>query len=247
MDMNVKYVLPVVLSLAISGCTATKQPPVGSVPTANAGQVVNKQSVPELPPVCSLPGGIAGQVDDKHSVIGIALGQPLAIAECKKEYIFGGPTVRYIPLQSNVCFVENIINVLATCSTLKDKTIFIEYPRVPPKLKPVWARSVSVKLLNGNVEMVSFFTLGIQGQDLVYIDLVKKYGKPTKKNVSQIQNLNGAKFESITAMWDKGDVFVEFDGTTDELTSGEVRIYSAVGKASSDAKRKEYLDSFKSL
>ena len=60
--MKIKYALPVVLCAAISGCATTPPPP----------------------PLCSVPAGVAKKVDDKHTVLGISLGQPLAIAECQK-------------------------------------------------------------------------------------------------------------------------------------------------------------------
>ncbi len=223
--MKIKYALPVVLCAAISGCATTPPPP----------------------PLCSVPAGVAKKVDDKHTVLGISLGQPLAIAECQKSYSPGN-SVSYDSLnRKGVCYEERTYPLAASCSNLNDVTATIKYPPSSPNQNPAWAWNVYAHFVNGRVERVSISTPGVSGQDLAYADLVSKYGEPTEKSVSQVQNMNGAKFESITALWDAGDVFIEFDGTSSKLTSGEVRIYSAVGKAATDAKRKAYNESKQSL
>jgi hypothetical protein len=69
-----------------------------------------------------------------------------------------------------------------------------------------------------------FLTAGASSQELVLMQLSKKYGAPTHVSKQRAQNSLGASFEALTARWDMADVVVTFSGITDRLDVGEVYI-----------------------
>ncbi|HTP98735.1 MAG TPA: hypothetical protein VMN56_05365 [Casimicrobiaceae bacterium] len=78
--------------------------------------------------------------------------------------------------------------------------------------------------LHGGLAGFDFFTNGVSSQSIVLEQLTEKFGPPTSISHERVQNLAGAAFDSITALWRGGEVDVTFYGTRNRLDRGEVFI-----------------------
>lgn len=58
----------------------------------------------------------------------------------------------------------------------------------------------------------------------MFQQLTEKFGPPTSISQERVQNLAGAAFDSITAIWRGGEVDVTFYGSVGKLDQGDVYI-----------------------
>jgi hypothetical protein len=90
---------------------------------------------------------------------------------------------------------------------------------------------MSVKVIGGAVQSITFLTNGIQSQNSVLEQLKAKYGTPTSVTPEEVQNRLGAKFGKLRARWELGDIFVTFQGFAQSLDTGSVTVSTAIGDA----------------
>jgi hypothetical protein len=144
-----------------------------------------------------------GYAPDTRVFGGINVGEPLALKECKKGF-FGGGTVpemcwRYPPIKS---------------PGGEDMRMLV-FPKdsVPPILQSDFALFV-----------VTIQTKGVQNESELLSQLLTKYGAPSIRVTRGVQNLAGAKFDSVHAEWRFPSLVVLFEGTSGTLTSGSLTI-----------------------
>jgi hypothetical protein len=167
------------------------------------------------------------------TVFEMQLQQPFAVPECPYTHIT--KTVgMYSGAQKAMCY-ELIGDVGAGKNTaITNDTVLIKWPTMgAPRLlgAPFFAMA---KIMNGTLEGVSFNTRGIQSQQSDMQALSDKFGKPTSADQPSLQNAFGAKYQSVRAAWDFGEIVVSYDSAPSSVNSGLVIVDSL--KSSADRK-----------
>lgn len=159
------------------------------------------------------------------TVFGLPLGAPLTVSECERHKFSPYP---YIPSMSGPCF-ERVTG---------NPYFWIKYPpSQSPKL--AFLGAVVATVIDGNLEGVHFSTMGNRNGDIVFAELVKKYGEPTTLERRPVQTRAGAKLETINAEWKLDDLRVTFEETTDRIDRGMVMIHTMKGASALDAHRQQ--------
>ena len=169
---------------------------------------------------------------DNSTVFGMELQKPFNIVECPYQHITKTMGI-YNPPKNGVCY-ETIADAYEGKGKLPpDVTVRVTWPLGSIPI-PVTGLYAIAKIIGGNLESLSFNTLGIKSQERDLQILSDKYGKPTAIDRAEMQNGFGAKFESIRTQWDFGDVVVSFDSSPSTFNSGLVRVETR--KAIADTK-----------
>jgi hypothetical protein len=152
------------------------------------------------------------------TVFGFELGKPLSLPECPATRTPVGATKFYEEIPAYTCFQEprkfNGYGIPA-------RMVVFGKSEAPPFVR-YWR---FVALEHGGVLIgVRFGTNGASSQDLVISQLTAKYGKPSSTSTRVVQNLMGAQFNAIIAVWSGGSVDVTYDGVTGEIDRGQVTI-----------------------
>lgn len=181
------------------------------------------------------------------AVFGLTLGQPPSVPECllSKEfnyYDYGLSNDRSKQAAINEKRKKDSDSAAIDANTVcyrKGKyesnadTFHLAFPQAQePSIMEYRAsgevgRYIHFVILDGNVEAVYFYTGGIQVQDSVLAELVKKFGKPTSINGLPVGNFMGARFSQIEAFWSVRGYSVSFIGSErTSLSAGQVQIFT---------------------
>jgi len=177
------------------------------------------------------------------TVFGLQLGSDLVLPECKKTSSDGKLDFHYEIISRVWCYRRTDPN---NQSQLGNEYVQIEVPFADRT--PVFpANEIIGCVLNGKLEGMAFRTLGLVTQPDVLAKLSAKYGKPTTSATNEVQNLMGAKFESVYATWQFSNLLVEFQGTAGSLNQGSVSVRTPLGKAAYETAKKQLLNGGKPL
>lgn len=170
------------------------------------------------------------------SIFGLQIGKPFAIPECPFKKV-SKTLSSYEFFTTSVCF-QRVRGVNGSEAgkgiNLADDYVDIVWPRGS---EPEIARagSVSLAVVDGNIERVSFGTLGVVSQARDMKALTDKFGSPTSGGDSIAQNGYGVKVQVIRAEWKIDEVSIYYDSAASTFDSGSVRILSAKGAAAIQA------------
>lgn len=154
--------------------------------------------------------------DETQTVFGFELGKPLNLPECTYQTV--GRIKLYDTIPTKTCVHE-----ATTINGYKQPVRRIIFSQEEaPTIVQNWA-ALALEV-NGNLVGIEFFTPGVAAQDLVMDTLTKKYGKPDSAMMHNVQNSFGAGFSAVSATWDMPNIHVHFEGVTDRLDSGNVKI-----------------------
>lgn len=171
---------------------------------------------------------LVGTAAAENTVYGLRLGEPLSLAECQKARIAGRLT--YVNPTANAC-VQTIIDVREQPIDLTDlnATLLIAFPPSQTLTGSAYSR-ISGVVRAGRLEAVTISTQGYSNQDLVFDDLLGKYGQPTSSAKLPLTG-SGATFRGgITAIWRKPDLVVEFMGVSGGAHTGTLRVMTPTGE-----------------
>lgn len=178
----------------------------------------------------------AASAAEPISVFGLQIGKPFAVPECPFKKV--SKTLNsYEFFTSYVCFQRTPgINGSEAGKGIDSAEDYVNivWPRGS---EPQVARynSLSVQVIAGNLERVSFGTMGVESQARDMAMLTEKFGSPTSGGESTAQNGYGAKMQVIRAEWKIGEVSVYYDSASSTFNSGSVRIQTIKGAAASQA------------
>lgn len=160
-------------------------------------------------------------------VFGLQLGSDLSLPECRKTSLDGTHDFHYEIVNRLWCYQRTDPNAQ---TQILNEYIHIEVPF--GDRTPVFpANEIIGYVLNGKLEGMTFRTLGVTSETDVLAKLRAKFGKPTTLATDEVQNLVGAKFESIYATWQFSNLIVELQGTAGRVDQGSVSIRTPLGKA----------------
>lgn len=164
------------------------------------------------------------------SVFGIQLGVPLSVPECQT---MAGHPDWYDVSQPRTCFHKPV--------TLNDHylpTNEIDFADDATPLMVKYAR-IYAYVIDGKVAGIEFVTDGVDVQDYVLVELVKKFGPADGVNHSAAVGPFGRTVSVLDAKWSKGGYTVTFEGAGDKLNYGWVKVLTppviAANKAGDDA------------
>lgn len=166
----------------------------------------------------------------EDSVIGIKLGQPLDVRECST--MERGSAYSMLNPGPLPCWRNDGLAISRGPLPSDGKaTAWVKMGRdqIPDGIDP--DRDAIVTLIDGRVEAVKLYTLGVRGQHSVLSQLREKYGTPTTIEESSASTMAGATFDSITAHWLGPSVNVSFFGTLSRITSGAMIVTTPKGRA----------------
>jgi hypothetical protein len=89
--------------------------------------------------------------------------------------------------------------------------------------------SITVQVIEGNVEFVQFQTAGASTATAVFEALKNKYGAPTTAQEVKVKTVQGAEFSSPTAQWKFDNLTVLFEGISGRVDAGQVIIATQKG------------------
>lgn len=180
--------------------------------------------------------------DVKTSIFGIEINEKLSMSECEirmtnlsiERGATKEPHASYNRFAKDaVCYArqENI----GTSVPIIEETVSVRFPL---KQQPEISANdyISVRLVDGVVQRVWFWTSGLSAQARDFDLLTKKFGVATTVHKQKLQNGLGAVFESIEAAWVlKNRVNVKYSGVEDEVTRGVVVVATQKGEESFNA------------
>ena len=91
--------------------------------------------------------------------------------------------------------------------------------------------SIGATVRYGVLQGLTIYTFGAASQESVFSALQEKFGKPSKASKTAAQNLYGAQFEKINAIWEQPTVTVEFWGVETKVDTGVVWVETPEARA----------------
>ena len=149
------------------------------------------------------------------TVFGLPLGEPLRLPECPTRVIAG--MAEYVTQPPVTCY--HAPHKLNGYPEPARRIIFSQAEQ--PLIVKNW-QAVALEQ-DGVLVGLEFHTGGVSSQDVVYRELVQKFGQPSSRYTEASQNAMGARFDVINASWD-GAVVVTFYGALGKLDDGVVTI-----------------------
>lgn len=163
----------------------------------------------------------------QEKIYGFTLGQPLPLSECRKTSVAGRLT--YLAPTDTPCVKVNLdvprepLDVQTT-----SKNVSIVFPANKAPANSAYSQ-VTAMLRGGSLEAITVSTQGYATQQLVYDDLVAKYGPPTTASNVPLQGAGATLSGGINARWERPDVVVEFLGVSGGAHTGTLRVMTRTG------------------
>lgn len=157
--------------------------------------------------------------DDAVSIYGFEFGRPIALPECEPDATLS----RISGKKTYPVFSKFDCQKEAAQGGDPAPTVEINWGTNNWPLGVKWGRALAT-LVDGNLAGFHFSTTGANSQEFVMSELTKKFGQPTSVTRQPVQNLAGASFNAINAVWSGGPVTVTFYGIMSKLDQGEVYI-----------------------
>ncbi|QOR55216.1 MAG: hypothetical protein SHS37scaffold296_33 [Burkholderiales phage 68_11] len=160
--------------------------------------------------------GSSGAEPLPPSVFGLELGRPLALPECAYRATRGGKN--YDAITKFTCYEDK--------HELNGYGEPVRRVNFKPEESPVyikWQRLFALEA-DGMLIGIDFLTPGVQAQEIVLAALRQKFGEPTTLAVRKAKTLQGAEFDSLSAVWALPALIVRLEGTTDRIDTGRVTI-----------------------
>lgn len=171
--------------------------------------------------------------DNRLTIFGIGMMEPISIPECgtfadpvkfRKRY----GTYPYAPPTSGPCYRRADRTKSGTNEPLAFENLDVQFPTTTSLQ---YAYGVTVLMLDGQVQGMSWFTRGQPEQALAFAALKIKFGEPASTNVEIKQNSFGAKYESITANWNLPNTLtLVFTGIDSKINQGKVSILTIAAR-----------------
>jgi hypothetical protein len=151
-------------------------------------------------------------------VFGLQLGADLSLQECQKTKV--GNRYFYTWKDTAWCYQHwnGPLEGAVVTETVEIAFPFADRPQLTSDLALIG------QVIDGKLEGISFGTLGAPDQDRVLQALTGKYGKPTVSRSYETQTYAGAKFRAVKVIWMFSDLIVTFEGVTDRVDRGLVKI-----------------------
>lgn len=159
---------------------------------------------------------IANAADLIKTVFGVVtIGEPINLPECTKAKLG-----YYEYPQKTVCIQPPFKEGMFTR---------IEFPA---DASPLISKNSNLIawVKDGVVLGAEFITPGAGAGDVVFAELIKKYGKATSITNGSAQTLGGGRFTDRTGLWDKGEIKVTYWELYREIDQGKVIVETPFGK-----------------
>jgi hypothetical protein len=187
-------------------------------------------------------GSEAIAASEAVTVLGMTLGEPFTVPECKT------PDDSNKPIFSSwheTCWTLTVSRrLMAFMERQKpgSSQIFMSPKVIWYKGDPIIGASIDAHVEDGILEALTFQNEGIKDQENVMAKLIEKFGKPSMFIKAPMQNRFGANFLVYRAEWKRHDVHVRYDAdcSKGDLDCGWVVIETASFYAKGVKAREEY-------
>ena len=189
-------------------------------------------------------------VVDIRDIVGIELGAPLTVPECKKTSELGFPSYASTGV-TYPCFRD--YTELVTHPTVRTKPDLPRGPEHnttfqvelgPSAVPPGVSDTASILMIDGVPRQVALSTSGVSVQQDILALLTAKYGKPSSLDIDHLQNAMGAQYESIKASWQLATMRVIFSGMVSRADGGVILVTTPQSDKWSDERRAPTAKSF---
>ncbi|MEQ1605406.1 MAG: hypothetical protein ABL999_11125 [Pyrinomonadaceae bacterium] len=160
------------------------------------------------------------------SVFGIKLGSPLELPECR-----GFKTFDEYEIEKPMRLTEIRCFQFGPFKSMDESKPVYRWVVFPFAEKIIIAKDgyVTVTIMDGKVEGLSFKTAGVDSDSVVLSDLKAKYGAPSSIVPAKVQNRMGATFDKVTAVWQFSNLIVGFESVQTSINEGLVIIDTPKG------------------
>lgn len=176
----------------------------------------------------TVPKAVAKAVTKKEAptleILGVHVGAPLQIKECELKRNELGRSYSYEPYSTKPCFQQPGYEPKADFVVDPHKAILSLEAKTPPP----GVTGYDITVLNGSLEKVSIFTMGVRSQEELLAILQEKYGKPSDLQREPMQNRMGANFTRIIAIWDFTNLEVVLVGMGSKIDSGIITVSTPI-------------------
>jgi len=160
--------------------------------------------------VCATACSAIAQSNSTMTPFGFEIGKPLDLPVCQYT-----TAQKIVGIQQYSCFEP------ASESSQNQTRVHFGLKEVPPIVKGL---SITVQLVDDNLEALHFVTPGLSSKDRVLRIFTEKYGPPTKLTKESLQDAEGERKETFTAIWDMPALYVEYTPTNRNSSEGFARI-----------------------
>jgi len=150
------------------------------------------------------------QPNDKMTTFGLEMGKPLDLPVCK----YTGAT-KSVGIQQYTCFEP------ASELSQNRPRVHFGLKEMPPIVKGL---SMTVELFDDKLDALQFATPGLDSKEKILRFFTEKYGSPTTLTKANLQDADGANYETFTAIWDTPTLYVEYKPTGGTVKEGSARI-----------------------
>jgi len=159
------------------------------------------------------------------TVYGIEIGAPFRMAECA--YVWSGYLKQYQSPREPCLQAMYPIEDVPIKGASPDVQVHFPVNDLPRALAP--AKFITPLVIGEKLALLTIPTDGIDSQAQIYADLTAKYGKPSSRWASTLQNGFGAKYVAVLARWELPGLRVEFVGAANRIDTGVIRIGTPAG------------------
>jgi TPR repeat protein len=182
--------------------------------------------------------------DTDMTVFGLQLGEKFSIPECKREQVKGalGDMFPYsFGFESTpfICFQRGDVRTTKPNAPVGTDEVGILLPDKDTPLGVMYhvvatennrRAAIVAQIVDGNIEAVTIYTMGIRFQDVVLAMLKGKYGESSSFEEENKENSFGAVFSSHLAKWSQfTNLTVIFEGALDRTDIGSIDIMTIKG------------------
>lgn len=158
-----------------------------------------------------------GHAFAQSDLYGIEFGKLFAVAECQKTTVGGGAAYVNRTSITSPCAMAYPVRPGAG-DFARSATIVFPRDAAPRHLRDPEIHAV---IVDGRLEALFAWTTGQSSQGAMLQDLRSKFGEPSQQDVSTVSNAFGARYDSFTASWDRGDPLqIRFYGMLDRVDRG---------------------------
>lgn len=174
--------------------------------------------------VAVISGQAFAQSDTPITVFGFRLGEPHGLDACRMSGTYPvrppeGACLNWPTAGVNRAALPQVL------FSVKEAPVFVS------------GMELTLELIDGKVEGITFYTAGLSTEALVMRAMVDKFGPPVRTIENEVQTRAGAKFDAAIRIWKPPGASVMFAPAVGSISMGMVSVSTPAGDAAAAERR----------